>query len=131
MIRHGVWTLKIQDIANQDGGSLNAWALKVCGTSACQLVINQISGNGPGSLPAALSCASDGDTIKLSASLAGQSIIIGGTLLQINKNVIILAQAANITITTTGSRIFEVPSITIAQLNGMTIKAGTSLTGGQ
>ncbi len=126
----GIWKLKIEDIANMDGGSLNSWGLRVCSAPVCILIVNQIIGNGPGSLPAALSCAANGDTIKLSASLAGDTINTGSTPLQINKNVVILAQAANISITTSGTRIFEVPNTTTAQLNGMILLSGTSLTGG-
>jgi len=29
---NGVWTLTVQDIANQDGGSLNSWSLNICYT---------------------------------------------------------------------------------------------------
>lgn len=31
----GVWTLTIEDVANQDGGALNTWELEICATPAC------------------------------------------------------------------------------------------------
>lgn len=124
----GLWRMKIKDVHSQDGGSLNSWGLKVCGV--CELYVSQITGTSVGSLPAALSCASAGDTIHLSASLAGQTINIGNGPLQIKSNIIIYADAPNISITTSGTRIFEVNSPGIVELNGMMLKAGTSLTGG-
>lgn len=126
----GIWTLKIQDVANQDGGSLSTWGLKVCGVSTCQLIVDQANGSGPGSLAAALGCANNGDSIKISASLASQSIDIGISALTINKNVVIIALGANTGITTTGDRIFEIPNTTTAtQINNLTLKSGKSLTG--
>ena len=127
---NGIWTLKIQDVANQDGGSLSSWGLKVCGDVSCQLIVNQSSGTGVGSLPAAINCASAGDTIRLSVLLAGQTINIGGSPLSLNKNLVFLAEAPNINITGTGTRVFEVVSGVQAEFIGVTITAGTSLTGG-
>ena len=127
---NGTWTMEVEDIANHDGGSLTSWGIRVCGVSACQLTVNQISGTGPGSLPAALGCAVNGDSIKLSASLAGQTINIGASPLLLNKNVIIHALAPNISITGTGTRIFDIPATFSPQLSGMVLKSGTSLTGG-
>ncbi|MGB4848940.1 MAG: reprolysin-like metallopeptidase [Saprospiraceae bacterium] len=127
----GIWTLKIQDVANQDGGSLSTWGIKVCGVSTCQLIVTVASGTGAGSLAAALSCANNGDSIKISAALAGQSIDIGGIPLQINKNVVIIALGSNTSVTTSGIRIFEIPNTTTAaQIANLTLKAGTALTGG-
>jgi hypothetical protein len=81
-------------------------------------------------LPAALSCAESGDTIKLSESLANQTINVGNNPLMINKDVIIEALGANTKITSTGLRVFEVSNAGNVLLDGMTIVAGTSLTGG-
>ncbi|MBK9982875.1 MAG: proprotein convertase P-domain-containing protein [Saprospiraceae bacterium] len=126
----GIWTLKIQDVANLDGGSLSTWGIKVCGVSTCQLTVTVANGSGPGSLAAALSCANNGDSIKISAALASQSIDIGATPLTINKNVVIIALGANTGITTSGIRIFEIPNTTTAaQINNLTLKSGSSLTG--
>ncbi len=126
----GIWTLKIQDEVNQDGGSLSSWGLKVCGDLSCQLVVNQSSGTGVGSLSAAINCAGAGDTIRLSALLAGQTVNVGATPLSVNKNLVFLAEAPNINITGTGTRVFEIVSGVQAEFIGVTITAGTSLTGG-
>lgn len=126
----GTWTLKIQDVANQDGGVLNAWGLKVCGTVSCQLVVTQTSGSGTGSLPAAINCAMPGDTIKLSATLSGQTINIGSNPITISKNLVIITQGTNTTITGDGTRVFNINTGMQFECNGMTIRAGTSLTGG-
>jgi subtilisin-like proprotein convertase family protein len=128
LVSSGTWTLKIHDLFNQDGGSLSTWGLSVCGT--CELEVSQASGSNPGSLPAALSCASNGDSIKLDASLTGQTINIGSSPLLISKNVIIVAEGPNISITTSGTRIFDIPTGVNVQLIGMILKAGTSLTAG-
>ncbi|MBP6680215.1 MAG: proprotein convertase P-domain-containing protein [Saprospiraceae bacterium] len=126
----GIWTLKIQDVVNQDGGSLSSWGLKVCGDISCQLVVNQTSGTGVGSLSAAINCAGAGDTVRLSALLAGQTVNVGATPLSVNKNLVFLAEAPNINITGTGTRVFEIVSGVQAEFIGVTITAGTSLTGG-
>jgi subtilisin-like proprotein convertase family protein len=126
----GTWTLKIQDVANQDGGSLNAWGLKVCGTLSCQLVVSQATGSGPGSLPAAINCALPGDTVVISSQLAGQTINIGADPITIVKNLAIKAQGANTNITGDGIRVFNVNSGIQFECNGVIITAGTSLTGG-
>ena len=36
----GIWTLQIQDVFNQDGGSLNAWSLNICSNQAPLSVID-------------------------------------------------------------------------------------------
>jgi subtilisin-like proprotein convertase family protein len=123
----GEWMLKIEDIANQDGGSLNSWGLRVCGTITCQLIVTQLSGAGAGSLPAAISCAQSGDTVYISAALANQTINIGAAPIAINKNVHIKALGAGTTITGTGVRVFDVGGGQTASFLGLTIRAGTSL----
>ncbi len=130
LVSNGIWTLKIKDNFNGDGGSLTGWGLNVCGTPTCQLIVNQTSGTSAGSLAAALSCAANGDSIKISPALAGQSIDIGATPLTINKNVVIIAMGANTSITCSGTRVFEIPNTTTsAQINNLTLKSGSSLTG--
>ena len=126
----GTWTLKIHDVSNQDGGVLNSWGLKICGLIGCQLLVNQTSGTGTGSLPAAISCAAPGDTVKISAVLAGQTIDIGANPITISKNLVILALGANTNITGSGIRVFNVNSGMQFECNGVKITAGTSLTGG-
>lgn len=40
----GVWTLRINDQWNGDGGSLNSWALNICSTQALAVAQNQLNG---------------------------------------------------------------------------------------
>ncbi len=127
----GVWTLEVHDVyVPEDGGSLNSWGLRVCGDISCQLVVNQTSGTGTGSLPAAISCADPGDTIKLSVLLSGQTINIGADPLIIDKNLVIKAQGSNINITGSGTRVFETTNSANVEFSGLSITAGTSMVAG-
>jgi subtilisin-like proprotein convertase family protein len=126
----GTWTMQVQDDTNQDGGSLNKWGLKVCGTPPCQLVVTQTGTSGPGSLRGAISCAQAGDTIILSAVLAGQTIDIGPVAQAIGKDLTIQAAAPDIGITGTGGRLLEVLAGIDLVLDGMILIAGTSTDGG-
>lgn len=126
----GTWTMKVQDIADQDGGTLNSWGIQVCGTLNCQLNVNLTSGTGLGSLPAAVSCASAGDTIRLAGILNGQTIDVGATPLLLNKNLVILGEAGNINITASGARVFDIPAGVQVKIQGVVLTAGTSMTGG-
>ena len=125
----GTWMLKIQDVANQNGGSLSAWSLRVCTLGTC-LLVSQTTGTGPGTLQGALSCALEGDTVLLSPSLEGQTINVGATPVVLNKSINIMALAPNINITGTGPRPFEISQQTNVELIGMIITAGTSTTSG-
>lgn len=129
-LTQGIWTMKVQDIADQDGGALNSWGIKVCGTLNCQLTVSQTAGTGLGSLPAAITCSSAGDTIRLAGILSGQTIDVGASPLLLNKNLVILAEAPNINITTSGSRVFDISAGVQVKILGPTLTAGTSLTGG-
>lgn len=126
----GTWTLRVKDLFNQDGGSLNSWGLRVCGDVSCSLTVNQTSGTGEGSLPAAINCAATGDTIFLSPALAGQTINIGDKALPLSKSLTILAQGADIQVTGSGERVFEIKTGINVELNGLNLRAGTSLGGG-
>ena len=126
----GLWQLKVQDLVDQDGGILNTWGLKVCGNVGCQLTVSQTSGTGTGSLPAALSCANAGDTVRLASFLAGQTINIGSAPLLFNKNLVILGESPGVNVTGTGSRVFDVAAGFTVELRNFTLTAGTSMTGG-
>ncbi len=127
----GAWTLRIMDaVANQDGGSLTSWGLKVCGDLGCQLTVNQTTGSGTGSLPGAISCANSGDTIRLAATLSGQTIDVGAVPLFVNKNLVIMAETSGINITGSGARVFEIRPGVHAVFMGVNITAGTSLVAG-
>jgi len=126
----GTWVMQVHDVSNQDGGSLNKWALKVCGTPPCQLVVNQTGPSGPGSLRAALECAEAGDTIILAPSLQGQTIDIGPAAQTIGKDLTILAGASGISISGTGLRVFEILAANQVLFEGWTLLAGLSSDGG-
>lgn len=127
----GIWTLEVVDVyPSADGGSLSTWGLKVCGTLDCQLIVNQTSGTGLGSLPAAISCAGAGDTIRLAGLLSGQTINVGASPLLLDKNLIIKSEGSEINITGSGSRVFEISNSAQIELMDVRITAGTSMSGG-
>lgn len=66
----------------------------------------------------------------LSAALSGQTINVGSAPLAINKNLTIQSLGSDIKITGSGLRVFEIAYGTTFELNGMTLVAGTSTTGG-
>ncbi|HJW31676.1 MAG TPA: proprotein convertase P-domain-containing protein, partial [Saprospiraceae bacterium] len=126
----GNWQMKIHDVADQDGGSLNSWGLNVCGTVNCQLIVNQTSGSGTGTLAAAINCASNGDTITISPQLSNQTIDIGSSPIVLSKNLVFTTLGTNINITGSGIRIFEISAGKTDEFIGLKITAGTSLIGG-
>ncbi len=93
----------------------------------CETLVTQVSGTGVGSLPGAVACASPGDTVRISATLAGKTIDVGPDSLLLDKDLVILANSANTSITGSGTRIFEVASSAHIELSNLTIIAGTSL----
>lgn len=125
----GLWTLKVEDLASQNGGNLNSWGLRVC-WNECLLVVTETTGSGPGSLRAAVDCAHQNDTITISPALSGMTINIGSTPLVLTKNVSIESAASNVTIMGSGVRAFEIPSGVSTSFEDLTITAGTSLAGG-
>ncbi|MEP6647656.1 MAG: GEVED domain-containing protein [Saprospiraceae bacterium] len=96
----------------------------------CTLLVTLASGTTAGSLPAAINCANAGDTIKISASLANQTINTGSSIIAINKNLFIKALGSNTNITTAGTGVFDIVPGTTLDLTGLTITAGSSLTFG-
>ena len=126
----GIWTLKIKDLVNGDGGSLATWGLRVCRQGECGLIVTVPTGSGPGTLPMAIACAESGDTIILSSSLSGQTVNVGSVPLLMDKDVVIISQSPTINITGSGVRVFEITTGNVVELTGMTITAGTSLSGG-
>ncbi len=97
----------------------------------CTLLVTLTSGTLTGSLPAAINCANPGDTIRISASLANQSILIGSSPLTLPKNLVFIGLGANTNITTaSASQIFTVNAGVNAEFQNLIITAGTSLTSG-
>lgn len=85
----GLWRMQVQDVKNNDGGSLQTWGLKTCATSFCRLNVNNTFQKGAGSLFAAVNCASAGDTIRIASSLVNDTIFLDSEFLNINKNIFI------------------------------------------
>lgn len=91
----GNWRMRVQDLFNTDGGSLNAWSMKVCASNFCRLEVQNNNQNGIGSLFEAVSCAAAGDTIKFASSLNNTTLNLGTQTLAINKNLTFLSTAGN------------------------------------
>ena len=72
----GQWRLQVQDLANDDGGSLQSWKLKTCMTSFCRLTVDNDAPKGAGSLKAAIDCAADGDTIRFAPTFMNDTIML-------------------------------------------------------
>lgn len=126
----GVWTLEVQDVyIDLDGGQLNSWGLKVCGDILCELMVTKLGQSGLGSLPAAINCASDGDTIFLASILSGDTIDVGAFPLLISKDITLLAQAPDIYITSSGSRVFEIGIGADVEMVGLRLIAGIAESG--
>lgn len=85
----GQWRMRVQDLADQDGGSLQKWEIKTCVTSFCRLNVENTYEKGAGSIFAALQCAADGDTIRFASSLSNVSLYLGDQNLVTNKHIYI------------------------------------------
>src|SRR5690606_25825558 len=126
----GTWTMEVADLFNQDGGSLERWALKVCGDPPCQLLVSQPGPSGAGSLREAVSCAAPGDTVRLGEMLSGQTIDMGPGVLIIDKDLGLMAEGTDIGLSGTGARILEVEAGVQVVLDGMRLIAGTDTESG-
>lgn len=119
---NGIWTLTVEDLADQDGGSLNSWSVEVCYTSSCQLNVSNNSASGAGSLADAIACAAPDDVITLSASLANMTIDLGSSSLLIDKNLTIQGNPQdNITLSSSSTS----PTITLETGTLLTLKGFT------
>ena len=91
----GTWRLRVEDLADQDGGSLTNWGVKTCLTNFCRLTVNNPHPSGTGSLFAAINCAAAGDTIRFAPSVMNDTILLGNQNLIVDKNLVIEANIAN------------------------------------
>ncbi|HZV69283.1 MAG TPA: GEVED domain-containing protein [Saprospiraceae bacterium] len=96
----------------------------------CNLLVTLTSGTAVGSLISAVNCANNGDTIRISSTLANSTINVGSSTLALTKNLVIIAQGANTNITGTGTSVFDIAAGKTVELQTMTLTAGTSLTAG-
>jgi len=85
----GQWRMRVQDLANQDGGSLQKWEIKTCVTNFCRLTVDNSYQNGAGSIYSALQCASTGDTIRFNSALENEIIDLGDQNLILDKQLVI------------------------------------------
>lgn len=88
---NGQWSLQVQDLADQDGGSLNSWGIKTCLNDFCRLVVDNPFPKGAGSLYDAIQCALPGDTIRFAAQLDNDTIQLGNQNLIMSKDIVIEA----------------------------------------
>lgn len=91
----GTWRLRVEDLANQDGGSLSSWGVKTCLTNFCRLTVSNPHPSGTGSLFAAINCAAAGDTIRFAPYVMNDTILLGNQNLIVDKNLVIEANIAN------------------------------------
>jgi hypothetical protein len=97
--------------------------------AAATLIVTTTADNGAGSLRAAITAASDGDTIQFDATLNGQTISLTGGQLLIDKNITINGPGPNLLAvsrvsTASRFRIFAIMSDRTVILGGLTISAG-------
>jgi hypothetical protein len=124
----GTWRLQIQDIANNDGGALQTWGLRLCANNYCGLRVSNANANGPGSFKEALACSLNGDTISFASSLENVTFSLQNDFAEINKNLVILADPSkNLTMTGTNA---ENPIIVInpgiqLSIQGLDIRASS------
>jgi subtilisin-like proprotein convertase family protein len=86
----GQWRLQIQDLFNDDGGSLQSWKLKTCATNFCRLTVDNDAPKGAGSLKAAIDCAVDGDTIRFASTFMNDTISLFNENIVTSKRIYIL-----------------------------------------
>jgi subtilisin-like proprotein convertase family protein len=125
----GTWTLTVQDLANQDGGSLESWALEICISSGCTIVTSN-SDSGSGSLREALSCVEPGGIITFAPAVYNTSITLMSPIIII-KNVSILSiPDENITVDASATtRAFTVRDPAEVAIAGITVNGGTEAAG--
>ncbi|MCB9310399.1 MAG: propanediol utilization protein [Lewinellaceae bacterium] len=99
---HGLWSIDIT--TPESTAMLNTWKMHVCLTNPCRLTVDHTMSSGTGSLFAAINCAVDGDTIRISPSLSNDTIYFVGAPMTINKELTIIAEPSqNLYIKYTGS----------------------------
>lgn len=89
----GQWRLQVEDLANQDGGSLETWGMKTCVNNFCRLMVDNPFPRGAGSLYDAIQCALDGDTIRFQTNIDNDTIWLADQNLIIAKQIVIECQS--------------------------------------
>ncbi len=124
----GEWQLEIIDDANQDGGELQNWGLKVCAEDFCDLTVSNNGVIGYGSFMGAVNCAVSGDTIRLMTDIANQTISLT-QLITIDKDLNFLADPADNIILSFNNSIggLDIGSGNSVSIEGFTIQSSGSI----
>ena len=125
--QRGAWNLRVQDLFDQDGGSLTSWGIKTCLTNFCRLIVNNPHPSGTGSLLAAINCSASGDTIRFASNMLNDTILLGNQNLVINKNLVIeaditknihiMSNSANATIVNNAGNTLKIEGLYIHSAN--------------
>ena len=104
----GTWTLTVEDVFNQDGGSLQSYQYEFCMGGYCDLTVDVADYAGVGSIQNAINCAIDGDTIWLETTIPSQTISILSNTVIIDKNITIAADGPTTVTAANGNAAFEI-----------------------
>lgn len=121
---------------NSDGlvvGADAGWLDQVVYTPAVATVVSTTTDSGPGSLRQVIADVPAGTVITFVPNLSGQTIVLGGTQLLLNKNLTIDASALPGGVSISGNnaaRAFEIAGGTTVTMNRLTITRGNATLGG-
>ncbi|HVM63180.1 MAG TPA: choice-of-anchor Q domain-containing protein [Verrucomicrobiae bacterium] len=112
-------------VTNAPGGdATDIGAFEVQPPVACSTIVTTTADSGPGSLRAALACASDGDSID-ATGVSGTILLTSGELLVTNSVTIIGSGPTNLAVNgNAASRAFYIGPSTIVSLSSLTITNG-------
>lgn len=124
----GVWTLTVEDVFNQDGGSLDKWGIELCATNYCDLTVSSSLSTGLASITEALNCATNGETIYLTSDVASSTIDLEMDII-LDKDLTITADIAdNITLNFIDNASLQVNTGHSISLSGFSITSSSSNT---
>ncbi len=129
---NGDWFLTINDLENNDGGTLHAWSIEVCVSNyTCNKMVLNTNTDGPGSLKQVLECAQSGDTVTFHADLATSTFIIDSTIV-LSEDITIMGPDSGQMSIDGGqlTRTFEILTNTQVEFNNFRIGSGTGQIGG-
>jgi hypothetical protein len=96
----------------------------------CTLIVTNTLDSGPGSLRDIIECADPGDTIIFDNALAGMTINITSTRIQINKNLTILSTLApRVTIGSQIPGLFYIPINVMVEFRQLDMVSGSTIAG--
>ncbi len=99
-----------------------------CGS--CNLLVNNTSNSGAGSLKAAIQCAYSGDTIKFATNLAGSNIVVSGATIPLSKSLFFRSNLSpRLKISSTIAGLFEILHNTSVEFKDIDITSGTTVSG--